>query len=175
MEKKCKMSYDSQWKFLADLLIELQKRGEKIPADVMDDLRSAKTIIQVLKADPTHIESISRVDTYMRSVESYAIFTAEKLGIVEEWLKKLKELKKVKDQERGSTVSSFIPGVPRDKSWIRIQISEDNLQENVEKLVKESKLSHKMHKNGYMLVYGNEENIKIFVKRMAEQFRGSRN
>ncbi len=32
-----------------------------------------------------------------------------------------------------------------------------------------------MHKNGYMLVYGNEENIKIFVKRMAEQFRGSRN
>ena len=175
MEKKCNMSYDSQWKVLADLLIELQKRGEKIPADVMDDLRSAKTIIQVLKADPTHIESISRVDTYMRSVESYAIFTAEKLGIVEEWLKKLKELKKVKDQERGSTVSSFIPGVPRDKSWIRIQIMEDNLQENVEKLVKESKLSHKMRKNGYMLVYGNEENIKIFVKRMAEQFRGSRN
>ena len=175
MEKKCKMSYDSQWKFLADLLIELQKRGEKIPADVMNDLRSAKTIIQVLKAGPTHIESSSRVDTYMRSVESYAIFTAEKLGIVEEWLKKLKELQKVKDQERGSTVSSFIPGIPRDKSWIRIQISEDNLQENVEKLVKESKLSHKMHKKGYMLVYGNEENIKIFVKRMAEQFRGSRN
>ncbi|TRZ48408.1 MAG: DUF2096 domain-containing protein [Dehalococcoidia bacterium] len=175
MEKKCNMSYDSQWKVLADLLIELQKRGEKIPADVMDDLRSAKTIIHVLKADPTHIESISRIDTYLRSVEAYAIFTAEKLGIVEEWLKKLKELKKVKDQERKGAVARFIPGVPRDKSWIRIQISEDNLQENVEKLVKESKLSHKMQKNGYMLVYGKEENIKIFVKRMAEQFRGSRN
>lgn len=171
------MSYDEQWKVLADLLIELQKRGKNIPADVINDLRSAKTIIQVLKADPTHIESISRIDTYMRNVESYAIFTAEKLGTenVEEWLKKLKETKKVKDQKRGATATKFIPAVPRDKSWVRIQISEDTPKENVEKLVKESKLSHKKQKNGYMLVYGNEENIKIFVKRMAKQFRRSRN
>ena len=171
------MSYDEQWKVLADLLIELQKRGVNIPADVMNDLRSAKTIIQVLKADPTHIESISRIDTYLRSVESFAILTAEKLGtkIVEEWLKKIKETKRVKDQKRGNTVTKFIPGVPRDKSWIRIQISEDTPQENVEKLVKSSKLSHKMQKNGHMLIYGNEENIKIFVKRMGEQFRGSGN
>ncbi|MGD2066523.1 MAG: DUF2096 family protein [Candidatus Bathyarchaeota archaeon] len=170
------MSYDEQWKVLADLLIELQKRGESIPADVMNDLRSAKTIIQVLKADPTHIESIYRINTYLRSVESYAIFTAEKLGteIVEKWLKKLKETKRVKDQKRGGAVR-FIPGVPRDKSWVRIQISEDTPQESVEKLVKESKLLHKMQKNGHMLVYGDEENIKNFVKRMAEQFRSSRN
>ena len=169
------MSYDSQWRVLDDLIIELKKRGEKIPAEVMNDLRSAKTLIQVLKADPTHNESSSRVDTYMRSVESYAIFTAEKLGILEDWLKKLKGLVKYKDQERGGTFSSFISGVPRNKSWIRVQILEYDIQKIVEKIVKESKLSHKMHKNGYMLVYGKEENIKTFVKRMAEQFRGSRN
>jgi len=177
MESKSKMSYEEKWKVLADLLIELQKRGEKIPAEVMNDLRSAKTIIQVLKADPTHVESISRIDTYMRSVESYAIFTAEKLEteIAEEWLKKLKETKRVKDKEKRETVPRFIFGVPRDKRWIRIQISEDTPKEDVKKLVKESQLSHKMQKNGYMLVYGNEENIKSFVKRMTEQFRVSRN
>ena len=169
------MSYDSQWEVLADLLIELQKRGEKIPANVMNDLRSAKTIIQVLKADPTHTESISRIDTYLRSVESYAIITAEKLGIVKEWLKKLKEPKKVEDKKRKGVVTRFIAGVPRDKSWIRIQISEDNLQENVEKLAKASKLTHKMQKNGYILVYGNGENIKSFMKSMTERFRGTKN
>ena len=169
------MSYDSQWKVLADLIVELQKRGKKIPLEVMSDLRSAKTITQVLKADPTHMESISRVDTYLRNVESYIIFIAEKLGIAEEWLKKLEETKKVKDQEIGNTVNRFVPGSPRDKSWIRIQISEDNLQENVEKLVKATKLSYKMQKDGYMLVYGNEKNLKIFVKKMAEQFRASTN
>jgi hypothetical protein len=176
MERKSEMSYEEKWKILADLLIELQERGKKIPADVMNDLRSAKTIIQVLKADPTHIESISRIDTYMRNVESYAIFAAEKLGTenVEEWLKKLEEPKIVKKKE-SATDSRFTPGVPRDKSWMRIKISDDTPPEDVKKLVKKNRLSYKMQENGYILVYGNEENIKTFVKRMAEQFRGSRN
>ena len=171
------MSYEEKWKLLADLLIELQERGEKIPADVINDLRSAKTIIQVLKADLTHIESISRIDTYLRSIESYAIFTAEKLGTknVEEWLKKLKDPKRVKKKEKREENSRITPRVPRDKNWVRIQISEDTPPEGIKKLVKESKLSYKMQKNGYILVYGNGENIKSFVKRMTEQFRGSRN
>lgn len=169
------MSYDSYWKVLADFLIELQKRGKKIPAEVMNDLRSAKTIIHVLKVEPTHTENISRVDTYLRSVESYVILTAEKLGFAEKWLKKLKKIKKVKDQERNLAVIRFVPGVPRDKSWIRIQISENNLQETVNKFLKESKLLHKKMENGYIVVYGNEENIRKFVKTMAKQFNDSRN
>ena len=170
------MSYEEKWKVLADLLIELQERGEKIPADVMHDLRSAKTMIQVLKADPTHIESISRIDTYLRNVESFAIFTAEKHGteIAEEWLKKLKEPREVKTREE-KTASRFIPRVPRDKNWVRIQISEDTPPEDIKKLVEASDLSCKMQENGYMLVYGNRENIKSLVKKLTEQFRDTRN
>jgi len=171
------MSHEERWTKLADLLIKLQERGEKIPVDVINDLRSAKTIIQVFKADPTHIESNSRIDTYLRSVESYAIFTAEKMGTenVEECLKKLKDTKKVKKKEERMTASRFTPGVPRDKSWMRIKISDDIPKEDVKKIVKEDKLSYKMQENGHIIVYGNEENVKTFVKRMIEQFRGSRN
>lgn len=173
---KCKMSYDEKWKILADLLIELQERGEKIPADLMNDLRSSKTIIQIQKADPTHIESIPRIDTYLRNIESYVIFAAEKLGTetVEEWLKKLKTPKIAENKESTEATPRFIPGVHRDTKWIRIQISEDTPSEDVKKLAKESQLSHKTQENGYILVYGNEENIKSFVKRMAEQLRGIR-
>ncbi len=171
------MSYENKWKILADLLTELQERDEKIPADVINDLRSANTMIQVLKADPTHTENISRIDTYLRSVESYAIFAAEKLGTetVEEWLKKLKDTKTVKKKEDRAAGSRFSLGVPRDKSWMRIKISDDTPLEDVKNLVKESKLSCKMQENGYMLVYGDEKNIKSFVRMMAEQFRGSGN
>ena len=171
------MSYEEKWKVLADLLIELRERGEKIPTDVMHDLRSAKTMIQVLKADPAHIENIARIDTYLRSVESYAIFTAEKYGteIVEEWLEKLEIEKGGKNKEKKEIASRFILGVPRDKNWVRIQISEDTPAEEIKKLVEASNLSYKMQKNGYMLVYGNGENIKSFVKTMAETFRGTRN
>ena len=170
------MSYEEKWKVLADLLTELQERGEKIPADVINDLRSAKTMIQVLKADPTHTENISRIDTYLRSVESYAIFAAEKLGTgtVEAWLKKLKDTKTVKAKDRAAS-SRFSLGAPRNKSWMRIKISDDTPLEDVKNLVKESKLSYKMQENGYILVYGNEKNIKSFVRRMAEQFRSAGN
>jgi hypothetical protein len=171
------MSYEEKWKILADLLTELQERGEKIPAEVINDLRSAKTMIQVLKADPTHTENISRIDTYLRSVESYAIFTTEKRGteIVEKWLKKLEEPKRVKKKEKRDATSRFVPRVPRDNNWLRIQISEDIPREEMKKLVEESGLSYKMQKNGYMLVYGNGKNIKSLVKKLAEQFRGTKN
>jgi hypothetical protein len=171
------MNYEEKWKVLADLLTELQKRGEKIPADVINDLRSAKTMIQVLKADPTHTENRSRIDTYLRNVESYAIFTTEKHGteIVEEWLKKLEEPKIVKNKEKRKESSRFIPRAPRDKNWVRIQISEDIPREDVKKLVEKSGLSYKTQKNGYMLVYGDGENIKSLVKRLTEQLRGARN
>lgn len=171
------MSYEEKWKILADFLIELQERGKETPAEIMDDLRSTKTIIQVLKADPTHRECISRIEAYLRNVESYAICAAEKLGTetAEEWLKKLEDPIRVKKKEKREASSRFIPGVPRDKNWVRIQISEDTPIEAVKKLVQKSKLSHKMQENRYIIVYGNRDNIKSFVKSMAKHFRGSRN
>jgi hypothetical protein len=176
MERGNKMNYEEKWKNLADLLIELQERGENIPADVTNDLRSAKTMIQVLKADPTHTENISKIEMYIRSVESYAIFAAEKLGTetVEVLLNKLKDTKTVKKKNR-TAGSRFSLGVPRDKSWMRIRISDETPLEDVQNLVRESKLSYKLQENGYILVYGNEKDIKSFVKSMAEQFRGSGN
>ena len=171
------MSYEENWKVLADLLTELRKKGEKIPPDVMNDLRSAKTMIQILKADQTRIEGIPRIETYLRNVESYAVLVAqEKLGteFVERWLRKLEKAKKTEIEEEEKVTPRFVPGLPRDKNWVRVQISEGTLREDVESLVKENKLSCKMQKNGYMLVYGNGESIKSFVKKMAEKFRGTR-
>lgn len=171
------MSYEENWKVLAGLLIDLQKKGEKMPTEVIDDLRSAKTMIQILKADPTHIESIPRIENYLRNVESYAVLMAqEKLGkrFVERWLRKLEKAKKTKTEEEEEVTLGLVPGIPRDKNWVRFQISRDTPREDVEGLAKENKLSCKMQKNGYMLIYGDEESIKSFVKKMAEKFRGTR-
>jgi len=94
---------------------------------------------------------------------------------VEKWLKKLKDPKRIKRKEKMETASRLILGIPRDKNWVRIQISEDTPLEAVEKLVKISELSYKIQENGQMIAYGNKENIKSFVKKMAEQFGGSKN
>jgi hypothetical protein len=172
------MGYEERWNVLADLLTELRRKGEKIPTEIMDDLRSAKTMIQILKADPTHIENIPRVETYMGSVESYLVFAAqEKFGpeFVERWMKKLEEARKaVKVQGKVESPPKFVPGLSKGKRWMRVQISEGTSQEDIERIAKENKLSCKIQKNGYMLVYGNSESIKTFVKKMAEKFRGAR-
>lgn len=172
------MSYNERWKVLEDLLTELRKKGEKIPTDIMNDLHAAKTMIEILKADPTHIENIPKVETNMKNVESYLIFAAqEKFGskIVEQWMKRLEEATKAAEvQEKTETPPRFVPGLPKDKRWVRVQISEDTSQEDIKKIAKKNKLSCKMQKNGYMLVYGNSESIKTFVKKMAEKIRGAR-
>lgn len=171
------MSYEENWKVLADLLVKLQKEGEKIPTEMIDDLRSAKTMMQILKSDPTHIENILRIENYLRTVESYAVLIAqEKFGtrFVERWLRKLEKAKKTKTTGEEEAIPRLVPRIPRDKNYVRVQISNDTPREDVESLVKENKLSYKMQKNGYMLIYGNGESIKSFVKKMAEKFRNTR-
>ncbi|MFA5364983.1 MAG: DUF2096 family protein [Candidatus Bathyarchaeia archaeon] len=170
------MSYEEKWKILADLLAELQNRGETVPVDVFEDLKSAKTLIQVLKADPTHVETLSRIETYMRNVESFTIFTAEKYGqtTVDEWLNKLKD-QQCTEKQQTQTSPRFVHGVPRDKNWVRIQILKDTPLEDLEKFAKECSLSYKTEEEGYVTVYGNKEELKLFVKTLAERFQGIRN
>ncbi|MDG6223132.1 MAG: DUF2096 family protein [Candidatus Bathyarchaeota archaeon] len=168
------MSYEDKWKTLSDLLIEIQKMGEKIPSKVMNDLRSAKTIIQVLKRDPNHMESLSRVEVYLKNVEAYAVFVAEKKGpkMVQDWLKRINQ-----PEKRNCTKSREIivgPKVSRDKKWIRIKPTDELRFENVQKLSENVEVSVKVEENGDILVFGDEKNVKSFVKAMAKQFQASR-
>ncbi len=169
-----KMTYEEAWKVLADLLTDLRKKGETIPAYVMNDLRSAKTMIQILKADPTHIENLPRIEAYMGNVESYLIFVAQDkfgLGYVEQWMRKLEAARREISEEKAKATLKFVPGLPKGKHWVRIQVSKDAPKKDLERLATKNKLSYKMQKNGYILVYGESEKIKIFVKGLAEKFR----
>ena len=171
------MGYKENWKVLADLLTELRKKGERIPSHVMNDVRSAKTMIQILKADPTHVENVPRIETYLRNVESYVISKAqEKMGIefAEKWLRKLENARKMEIEEEEETTLKFVSGLPRNQNWVRVQISKDTSRKEMERLAEENRLSYKMQKNGYMLVYGNGKSIKSFVKKTAEKLRDTR-
>jgi len=169
------MSHEAVWRTLADLLTELRQKGEQIPADVMNDLRSAKTMIGILKADLTHIENIPRVETYLENIEFQLISAAqERFGAeyVELWMKRLEEARRVPEGRKIAT--RFVPGVPRGKHWVRVEISEEAPQSEIEKFAEENRLSFKMQDDGYVLVYGKNANIKSFVKKLAERVRSAR-
>ena len=88
------MGHEEVWKILDSLIVEFRRRGETIPINVIEDLRSAKTLMQVLRADTKHVENVPSIEMYLGNVESYLIFTAhQKFGaeFAESWMKKLRE------------------------------------------------------------------------------------
>lgn len=168
------MGYEEVWKVLADLVTDLRKKGERIPANVMNDLRSANTMIQILKADPNNIENLRRIETCLGDIEAYLIFLAEKVFgsvYVEQWMKKLESARRMIYKEgKPKVVSRFVPGLPRGEHWVRIQFSEDAPKKAIERLAKKNKLSYRMQENGYMLVYGDALKIKAFVAQTKKAF-----
>jgi len=173
------MGYGEIWKILDELIIEFRKRGENVPANVIEDLRAAKTMMQVLKADPTRAENVPSIEMYLGNVEAYLIFTGQqKFGaeFSEAWMQKLREARKTIhavgfEETPEASSSKFVPGAPRDQKWLRVQVSPDTPENEIRRLAAEFGLSTKMQADGYMLVYGDEQKLKLFVQKTGEKLR----
>jgi hypothetical protein len=172
------MGYGEVWRILDELISEFRRRGEDIPANVMEDLRAAKTLMQVWLADPSRAENIPSIEGYISNVESYLIFTAhEKFGaeFSENWMGKLREARKTvrrgETEEGKESSSKFVPGLPRGKKWVRVQVLAETPKSMIKRLANECGLSTKMQADGYVLVYGDDEKVKAFVQKTSEKFR----
>lgn len=166
------MGYLALWKILDEMVIDLRKRGITVPANIVGDLRHVKTLINVLRVEPSILETSQRIEEYLRNVEAYLISEGrEKLGneYVGEWLKRLDEAYKapfngIEGEAR------FIPRVPREQRWIRVKPSHELPIEKLKALAEELNLSFNVQKDGCLLVYGEDERLKGFVKKMATEY-----
>ncbi len=113
-----------------------------------------------------------RIENYLLNVESNLINASkEKFGqkFMEHWIKKLEKARKEEEPEAETTTPRFIPNLPKGEHWIRVLPSDDILRKDVEKLAEEIGLSCRIQKDGYILIYGSENKVKDFVKKMAEK------
>jgi hypothetical protein len=166
------MGYLSVWKVLEEMITEFRKKRIIIPEEVMDNLKSARTMIKILKADPCRGETMQKVEEYLGNVESYLISEGQKKfgqEYVEKWLRKLDEAsKKLVDEEREA--ARFVPGLPKNQKWVRVKPTQELPTEKIKKLAEESNLPYKIQSDGYLLVYGEDSQIKDFVKKMATKY-----
>ncbi len=171
------MGHEEVWRILDSLIVEFRKRGETVPISVIEDLRSAKTLMQVLRADPKRMESVPSIEMYLGNVESYLIFEAhKKFGVefAEDWMQKLREARKtirVGEDRSVEPASKFVSGVPRDQKWMRVQISNETPKNEIERLAAECGLSTKMQPDNYVLVYGDDSKIKLFIQKTGEKLQ----
>jgi hypothetical protein len=165
------MGYLAVWKVLEEMILEFRKRGITIPVEVMDNLKSARTMIKILKADPSRGEAMQKIEEYISNVESYLISEGQKkFGVeyVDKWLKRLEEASmRIPDLEEEET--RFVPGLPREQKWIRVKPSSELPIEKLKLLAKELNLLCELQGDGYLLVYGEDKCLKEFVKKMAKK------
>ena len=170
------MGYNQLWKTLDSLVAEFRKHGQTVPQNVIEDLRSAKTLIQVLRADPKHEENLPTIEMYLGNVESYLIFEAHKkigAAFAEDWMEKLRETRKAAEpeEEQLEPSSKFVSGAPRDQKWLRVQVSDEMPENKIKKLAEESGLSTRVQADGYLLVYGDDSGIKLFIQKTGEKLQ----
>ena len=165
------MSHTATWKVLEDLMIELRKKGVSIPPDVINDLRSAKLMIKISEAEGSKGDATQKVEEYLGSVESYLITEAQKAlspETVDQWLRRLEEANAEICEEQVEE-NKFITGVPRDQKWVRVEPVGNLPTERIQQIAKESNLSVNTQKDGRLLVYGQPECIKEFLKKMTAE------
>ncbi len=171
---KHRMSHVAKSKILEEIIIELRKKGLEIPANIMSDLKSARTLMKIEKADARgRGETEPKIDKYIGSFEAYIMTEASKhfpAGKVDKWMTALDlaSCDSCVTVEEAKEEMRMIPGVPRDQKWIRVEPINSLPIEKLEKMATDTKLCFKREKDGRLIVYGSQENIKSFVKKMTE-------
>lgn len=167
------MGYLARWKVLEEMITDFRKRGVSVPSEIIGNIRNAKTLISVLRVDPSHVETNPKVDENLRSVESYLVFEGQKnfgSEYVEEWLERLKDANQRVVEEEEEKEARFIPGLPRNHKWIRVRPSQQLPLEELKPLTDELGLSYRLQSDGCLLVYGETERIRDFVRRMTARY-----
>ena len=169
------VSHSAKSELLEEIIIELRKKGIEIPANVMADLKSARTLMKIENTDHRgRGETEPKIDEYLGSVEAYAITEAGKLFAneqVEKWLKALDlaGCESCVTVEETNEESRFVHGVPSDKKWIRVEPIASLPLEKLKQMASETNLSFQLDKDGHLVVFGEDKDVKIYVKKISQK------
>lgn len=162
------MGRPEAWKVLEETIADFRKKGVVVPTEIMTELTSAKTLIHILKADPSCADVEQRIEECLMNVESYVISKGQMMfGIeyVDKWSKKLDEASK-RTPEKTEEKIRPVPHLPRDEEWMRIKPSAQLPIDKLKSLADELHLSCEVQED-FLLVHGKDERLKEFVKEIA--------
>lgn len=162
------MGYMAVWNVLEEMLIEFRKKELAIPPSIMEDLKSAKTVM-LMMTEGKRAESLQKVEQYLLNVESYLVSEGQKkigFDYIDGWLRRIDKAGREIDDEKHGEIR-FIPGLSRQKKWIRVTSSNELPVEKLKSIAEKMSLSVRVQKDGSLLAFGEEQSIKDFVKKLA--------
>ncbi len=162
----------ASWKVLEGMLIDLEKKGVKIPENILADLRSAKSMIKLHCTQAIGAgDALQKAEELSANVEAYLAEEAQKIfgsEKVDAWLRRLEEANAEICEEHASE-NKYVTGVPRDQKWVRVEPIKDLPAGRILEIAEKQNLQVKSEKDGRLVVYGQPEGIKAFVKQMTAE------
>ena len=170
------MGYSETWKILEEIIIEFRKKNLPVSESVMKDLKSAKTLIKLMDTGEDRGEISPKVETFLANLEANLVTEAQKTfppERIDGWLRRLEGSSSIEcgsqPKPPAKEESRFVPGLPRDQKWVRVNPIASLPGEKLQQLAEESKLAWKKEKDGHLVVFGKTDDIREFVKKMTEQ------
>ena len=160
------------WKILEEMTLELKKKDVTIPENILGDLRSAKSMIKLHCTQAIGAgDVIQKAEELTANVEAFLVNEGQKLWSSEKidlWLRRLEEAN-AEVCEEATAENKFVTGVPRDQKWVRVEPINNLSTERMGQIACALKLEIKPQKDGKLVVYGQQENIKEFIKKMTKE------
>jgi hypothetical protein len=160
------------WKLLEEMTIELKKKGLVLPENILSDLRSAKSMIKLHCTQAQGAgDVIQKAEELTANVEAYLVTEGQSLLGSENldlWLRRLGEAN-AEVCEEADAENKFVTGVPRDQKWVRVEPVNSLSTERMGQIACTLGLEIKPQKDGKLVVYGQQDNIKEFIKKMTKE------
>ncbi len=159
----------ASWKLLEDMVMELKKSGIEIPAKTIEDLRSAKSMLK-LSCMEGGGDAAQKAEELLANVEAFVMTEGQRVfgeAQVDSWLRRLEEANVEVCGEPAMAEDKFVVGVPRDQRWVRIEPTGELTSERIGQAAQERGLRVKVQGDGKLVVYGQPEAVKAFLRQMA--------
>lgn len=157
------------------MIADFREKGVIISPETMANLRSAKTLISILSADSTCVGVKPRIEECLFNVESYIMAKGQTMfgtDCIEKWVSKLDQASKKPDDDGKETCSvpgkDGVPlGLPRNPNWVRISLLPEFHASELRELASVLHLSCVFQKDGGMLLCGDSDRLRQFIKNVA--------
>jgi hypothetical protein len=117
-------------------------------------------------------EAIQKAEEYTANVEAYLVTEGQKRfgpERVDGWLRQLEEANVEFCQEKQGKQEKFVVGVPRDQKWVRVEPLKNLPTQRIQQIAREQNLQVQTQSDGKLVVYGQPEAIKTFLKAMTSE------
>lgn len=162
----------ASWKLLEEMTITLKKKGANIPENIMGDLRSAKSMIKLHCTQAQGAgDVLQKAEELTANVEAFLVNEAQKFfdsEKVDSWLRRLEEAN-AEICEEPAIENKYVTGVPRDQKWVRVEPIKTLSTHRLGQLALEQNLQITTQKDGKLLVYGQAQSLREFIKKMTEE------